>query len=211
MAKFKGRSGSLSGKIGPLVACRWREIDYLRSLPNRNPDTKNHPNIVAKNTRFQLASKFLSAFKDLIKIGYDNSGKQTSYNRAISNLLNTAFTDNYPDVYLDISKIQLSKGPIAEPLIENVTSTVEGRIDFAWTDNSGQDTANAPDKAILVAYCPEFGRAVYTIHGEIRTAESGTLEVPFFTGKQVHTWMAFVTDQNKVSNSVYAGMLTVAW
>lgn len=210
MAKFNGPSGSLSGKIGPLVACRWREIDYLRSLPNRDPETKNHPNIVAKNIKFKLASKFLSAFKDLIKIGYDNTGKQTSYNRAISNLLHTAVIDNYPDVYLDISKIQLSKGPIAEPLIDNVTSTVEGRIDFAWRDNSDQDTANATDKTILVAYCPELERAMYNIHGEFRTTESGTLEVPFFTGMQVHTWMAFITDENKVSNSVYAGMLTVA-
>lgn len=206
----KGMLGAVSGKVGPVVASRWRGIDYLRSMPTKNRKAITDLRVLAQRAKFQLVSKFLNAFAGLISIAYNNTGNQTAYNRALANLLDTAITGEYPDVKLDFTKVQLSKGSVADPVIDSVASTVAGKIDFTWRNDSGLGLAKASDKALLAAYCPDLGRAVYHMHGALRTAEEGSLNVSLFSGKQVHTWIAFMTDNNKVSNSVYAGMLTVA-
>ena len=65
------------------------------------------------------------------------------------------------------------------------------------------------DKVILVAYCEELNQTAY--HADIiRGAETGSLNVSGFSGKQVHTWISCISQDGKtLASSVYTGEVAV--
>jgi hypothetical protein len=61
-----------------------------------------------------------------------------------------------------------------------------------------------------VAYCPELEICIFTLSGGQRTSGGGILETSFFSGKLVHTWLAFTNAAGKKSSdSLYTGAVTV--
>ena len=82
----------------------------------------------------------------------------------------------------------------------------------AFTWDTGATVGTKPDdKAILLFYCPEFNKSVYTLSGPDRSAGTGALSLPGFGGKDVHTWMSFISaDGKEFSDSLYAGKVTLA-
>jgi len=104
----------------------------------------------------------------------------------------------------------VSRGDLPNALGPTATMGAGGILTYSWTDNSGVGIAKADDEAILVAYCPELKRAVYTTTGGRRDSLTGDLNVAAFSGKQVETYIAFISAVgNRTSISYFTGSHTV--
>ena len=63
---------------------------------------------------------------------------------------------------------------------------------------------------MLVVYSEDLGRAAYTLSGPARSAGTGLLTIPAFSGKQVQTWLSFISANGKeIADSVFTGQVTV--
>src|SRR5690606_10134837 len=110
MATFlKGINGAYSGKVGNVVGSRWRDVDYVRSLPRPSSKPASEAQL-AQRMRFALAVAFLSPIKDLLNLGFSDieQATATGYNVALSNLLRNGMAGDYPEVEIDYTKVQIS-------------------------------------------------------------------------------------------------------
>ena len=206
----KGILGGFSGKVGTVVSGNWKGVDYMRSLPVGNNSSSSAQ--VVQRTKFSLASKFLRSMKELLTISFSEfANKMTGPNSALAYTLKNAITGEYPDFKLDYSLALVSRGSLPNAAAPGASSTQPGEINFNWSDNTGMGSAKATDKAILVAYSPDFNQCIYTTAGAKRSEAAATLDVRAFSGKTVETWLAFISDKGKdVAPSVYTGKVIVA-
>lgn len=207
----QGVLGGFSGKVGNVVGGTWKGIDYMRIKPANvsNPRTAGQ---MDQRSKFALVLSFLQPMKNFLRVGFKNyAHKQTQFNGAMSyNLLN-GVTGAYPNYSIDYNRALVTRGGLVGALDPNAESPAPETIDFTWTDNSGSG-AEPTDKALLLAYNPSKGYAVYDTSGEERSSGSQTLTVPSdFSGDEVITFLGFISEDGKsVSNSAYVGTVTVA-
>ena len=84
-------------------------------------------------------------------------------------------------------------------------------ITFTWDDNTGEIGASALDKTLLVVYNPTQNQAVTVSQLAERADGTQTVTVPdSFSGDLVQCYMAFINVDGQVSNSAFAGAVTVA-
>jgi hypothetical protein len=207
----KGLFDGIQGKFANAIGSTWKGTPVLRSKPLRKKNRKTSELQKAVQAKFKLASDFVGAIRDLINVSFQSRPGEIKENIAVSRIITKAIGGVYPDLIIDYSAIEVSKGSCKEAMNPVAVSTEPGMIRFSWMDNTmlGKSTPN--DKAIMVAYCPDEGDALYTIGRATREDEEGTLNVRLFSGKQVHTWIAFLSAKDKsASDSRYTGMLTVA-
>ena len=97
---IQGLLGGFSGKVGPVVGCRWKNIYYIRSRAARvsNPNTERQQ---CQRGKFRTAVNFLKTILPFIQVGYRNyeQGK-SAYNAAISYLMHYAFAGNGQEAVL---------------------------------------------------------------------------------------------------------------
>jgi Family of unknown function (DUF6266) len=207
---IKGFLGGVSGKVGPVVGGNWKNKDYMRSRPRTRKTTS--PKIDAQRARFALAAKFLRTMRELLVVTFPEfSNAMTGRNNAVSHLLKKAITGDYPDFSIKYSEVIIARGAMTKPIAFPTTSAEPGKISFKWTDDTGTGSAKADDKSILVAYCESLERCIYTTSGSPRNAATASLDVSLFSGKEVQTWIAFISANGKdVSDSFFTGAVTVA-
>lgn len=207
----KGILGGFSGTVGTVVGGRWKGIDYIRSKSGSRRSASS-PKQKVQQARFKLVNSFLQTMAELVKIGFlDFAIGQTGRNHALSYNLENAVTGIYPNLALDFSQVLVTRGSKL-PNVANPTATAAGvgAVGFNWQDNSGSGKAGPNDKAILVVYCPALRKTEYTTAGPVRSAGSGSISIPEFSGQQVHTWLSFIAENEKdVATSIYTGMLSV--
>ena len=70
---IQGLLGGFSGKVGPVVGCRWKNIYYIRSHAARvsNPNTERQQ---CQRGKFRTAVNFLKTILPFIQVGYRNYG-----------------------------------------------------------------------------------------------------------------------------------------
>jgi hypothetical protein len=123
--------------------------------------------------------------------------------------MSLALTGIYPNLALSYPHVLVSKGRL--PGAESAKATVKnGIIHFSFADNSTDGIAAANDTAILVAWAPDLQRAVFTLYGGFRKDKKAVLNVAFFKGYSVETWIGFLSaDEKDASDSVYTGRVIV--
>jgi hypothetical protein len=206
----KGILSDFSGKVGTVVGSSWKGINYMRSLPKFKKNRKVSEAQQGQQLKFTMASDFIGAFSPLFNTSYQRSEKKTGRNAALSNVIAMAIVGDYPNFSIDYSKVVIAKGSLKKGDNPTASSVSAGKLLFTWADNSGMGTATEGDKAILVAYCPETNDAIFTVSGPNRLAATAELDMPFFSGKRVHTWIAFRSPDGKLTaNSVYTGEVQV--
>lgn len=202
--------GSLSGKVGSVVASRWRGIEYFRSkgAPMKKAFT---PAQKEQQARFALVGRFMKAFGHLFGFSYETkSPRMTGRNIAFSELIKNAVVGSFPNYEIDYSKVKISSGTLAEVENGSVSSNTTGVVSFSWVDNSGSIGASSADKAILAVYCPALDRAVVNTAGPNRNVGTGDLIVSAFSNEEIHAWISFSSDDGKqIANSTYLGKVTV--
>jgi hypothetical protein len=203
---INGLFGPISGTLGPLVFCDYKRYNLIR-LRSTKKRTESTPAQKAQEARIRIASKFLHGLKGLLNITYKQYGsKMSPRDAAMSELLRHAITGTYPDLEINYAKVILAKGSSVVPVYANCESKEPGMAHFSWENPYG---LGEEDTCILVAHCPDVGKSVYQLHGPPRSNRWAALQVPFFKGKLVHTWIAFKNAKGDVSDSFYAGTITV--
>ncbi len=156
----QGILGGFSGKVGPVVGSRWKNICYIRSLAARvsNPNTARQR---CQRGKFRTVVGFLKTILPYIQIGFSGyEQNKSAYNAAVSYLMCHAFTGGGVDAVLDFGKVRVSRGSLT-PAAGASVGRQGGRVVFAWSDNSGEGDAAADDVALLLVYNKKRGDAVY--------------------------------------------------
>jgi hypothetical protein len=125
--------------------------------------------------------------------------------------IRNALTGTYPNTAIDYPNALVARGNLAGVLNQVASSTVAGTVKFDWEDNSGEVGASALDKTLLVVYNPTQNQAVTVNQLAERADATQTVTVPdSFSGDLCECYMAFISAEGVVSNSAFAGAVTVA-
>ena len=156
-----------------------------------------------------MASEFIKPFSRLFKYSFQKSPTQTGRNSALGIVLTKAISDTYPNLAIDYSKVVVAKGSLDQVHNPAAVSIEVGKLRFNWTvDLSMGDTM---DKAILVVYHAESGKLFFTLDGATRESGESVLDLPYFSGKQVHTWISFRSPEGQlIADSTYTGIVEVS-
>lgn len=212
MAIFnKGILGGFSGKAGSVIGANWKGRTIMRSLPSKRSNRTLTQAQMDQQEKFKLIVSFLAGMSDFLKIGFVGQASRVSgFNVACSYNLQRAVTGLSSPFSIDFSLSLVSQGALPNAGSPAALAAAGNQVVFNWTDNSGVGRANATDKVMLVVYCPETGRSVYTTGGAARSGLTHTLDASVFAGKEVETWIAFRSADGKlVSDSVYVGHITL--
>jgi hypothetical protein len=130
-------------------------------------------------------------------------------NIALSHLLLEAIAGNYPNYYINWSKILISKGYLNHPISSKAIGK-QRKIVFSWEMNTSLN-ACFYDRSVLMVYCPAARQCVYTIYGPTRNTCEATIDASDFSGETVHTYLAFISEDGKrLSNSYYTGQIKIS-
>jgi hypothetical protein len=207
----KGILGNFTGKVGTVIGSNWKSINYMKSLPGKRKGMPSSAQ-VEQQLKFALMLRFHEAFQSLLTLTFANSSKNmTPANYAMGHNIKLAIKGDYPEFSIDYHKVLLSKGKLQPVGGASVEGNGAGKIKFSWIDNSDEyGFSNTDDKAVLIAYCAETNRAVYSLNNGTRSLGTAIMNVSLFGGKDVETWIAFVNeDGTKFSDSVYLGNVMV--
>ncbi|HMJ47159.1 MAG TPA: DUF6266 family protein [Ferruginibacter sp.] len=212
MGKYqKGINGSFRGLIGTAVGSKWNGIEYMRSRPARSgkpPSQKQR----MQHARFSLVQRFVSSMGSLFSFSFDGAGNgKSGANIAFTQIYRNALSGLYPTYGLDYAQALVSKGGLLNAGAPAASAAGNGMIKVTWTDNSGVAYANATDKSIIVVHCPGLQKSTYSLDGATRSSGLDTINVNAFTGKTVHTWLTFISDDEaEIATSVYTGEVVVS-
>jgi hypothetical protein len=182
----------------------------MRSLPTISKNRKQTFAQEVQKAKFSTAQGFLRNFGPLLTTSFQEVAGLTPRNEALAIVLNQAIGGIYPNLMIDYGLLLVSKGSLKKPVNPNVASTQPGKLTFTWTDDTGSGNAKAGDKAILVAYDEQYGDVIFITDGAARSSRHAELDADFFSGKPVHTWFGFISENGKLrSDSTYTGVITV--
>lgn len=203
--------GGFSGKVGNVVGGSWKGIDYMRSVGARRSTTITQRQ-KEQQMKFGLIAKFQQPLTKLLARSFRSFAvKMTGANSAMSYNLRNAITGVYPAFAIDYSLVLISRGDMPNALNPKATAAAAGMVNFTWGNNAGSGRAKDNDRSILVAYCADMQQCIYTDAGPDRSAGAGSLDLSMFAGKQVQTWVGFLSDDGReTATSVFTGQLLVS-
>jgi hypothetical protein len=207
----QGILGGFSGKVGNVVGGSWKGIDTMRVMPASVANPQTTPQLVQRQ-KFSIVMAFLQPLSEFLKTGFkDYAVKKTEINAAMSYNINYAVTGAYPAQTVDYPNVLVSRGPLPSAMNPAVASTVAGRVDFTWDNNSTETGAAATDRSLLVVYNPVRHQVVTDSEQAQRSAGSRNVTVPdSYTGDTVECYIAFINTTGDISSSRYAGNVAVA-
>jgi hypothetical protein len=200
----------LLGKLVPVT-------NYGRAAENIFAPAKANK---SRNTSFQrttqrekikVCNEFTRAFsgKNFFNKTFPCYNKPgTGINKAINIIMDVGITGSYPHSRISYPQVLVSKGLL--PGAENAAAAdnEEHNILFSWTDNTGNGTAKATDKVILVAYFPAAKKAIYSVDAALRKDCRAYLETTAMEGYNAETWIGFISeDEEDAANSRYTGTI----
>lgn len=206
-----GALGGFSGKVGSVVGCRWKDVDYIRSLPRVNKKRKPTPAQVAARAKFTFLNTWLKKLTSFVAVGFNNySGRMTGMQAAHS-CNAKAVTGVYPDFSLDFSVVKVSHGDLQGANDVTVMASAPGELHFSWSPDIIQRKAHGDDQAMLLAYVPEKEVAFYTVGGAHRAKGMDSLEIGHgFSGTAAEVYVAFISyDRKRISESQYIGQVSL--
>lgn len=195
----------ITGSVGNLVYYKRNGKQYVRTKPVKKNKTIS-PAQALNHKKFKTVNEFAKSLSFLLTATMPSKKDMSASNFFVSHVMKHTTIDN-STVKIDYRQILVSQGRLKPALKGKVTSTA-GNVIFKWAGYNCHDTNNWKDKAIMVVYCEDLNRCIYSINCIDRRNGIGYLPVPKFKGHEVHTWLAFISADGKlVSNSIYTGGL----
>jgi len=206
----QGILGGLSGKVGNIIGGSWKGIDYIRLKPSSvaNPRTEGQVN---KRNKFTATLEFLQPNIEFVREGYkEYAVKQTTFNAAMSEVLNNAIEGTAPNFTVNYAKALLSKGGLKGMLNGAFDVSIGTQINFSWSNNSNEINASTDDRMIFSVYNPLKKESLVGYGGS--RVDGATIKVlpSNFSGDLVHVYTAFKSVSGVISNRTYLGSGTVA-
>jgi hypothetical protein len=210
--QLKGPLGAFRGKVGSIIGSVVKGRNIITSLHTKSskPPTKAQ---LDQRTKFGLVASFLSYFSDLIEIGFSaQTSVGSTMNAAVSYNLKYAITGTSPDFSINYSELSFSRGKLTGPKDSEVEAFPDAKLRFTWTANNAALKLTDPtDQLLILVYNPGRDEVITAIRVATRSALTYTLQLPQeFSGEEVYNYMAFVSTDGRVSNSIYAGAVSVS-
>ena len=199
----QGILGGFSGKVGPIVGCRWKSIFYIRSRAARvsNPNTLLQQ---CQRGKFRSTVNFLKTILSFVQVGFGNCDhNKSAYNAAVSYQMRYAFAGEGASARLDFRKVRVSMGSLT-PASGASVRVSRGGATFTWADNTGEGDADGTDTAMLLVYNKLRGQSCFLLSAASRSQRSGFLRLPQgWESEELAVYLAFRSaDGERVSNSV---------
>ena len=207
----KGYMGGFKGILGTAVGSKWKSKSVIKSRPPAKRTTPSTELQLQQQAKFKLLITFLKPIRTLLNLTLKKpaGGDMSGHNMAFS-INKNAITGLYPAFSMDYSKVLLSQGSLENADAPSAASTASGKLVFTWTDNSDGENTLISDTAFVAAYCEEKKRWVQKQQIATRNAGSCSLDVAAFSGKQVQTYIGFMSaDRKKISDSIYTGIVNI--
>lgn len=207
--QLKGPLGAFSGKVGSIIGSVVKGRNIITSLHTKSSKapTKAQDD---QRKKFGLVTAFLSYFSDLIEIGFGNySTVGSAMNAAVAYNLKHAITGSFSINYAELS---FSRGKLTGPKNSAVEALPDAKLRFTWTANSAALKLTDPtDQLLILVYNPARDEVTTGINVAVRSMLTYTLQLPDdFSGGEVYCYMAFAGIDGRVSNSIYAGAISVS-
>ncbi|MBD1431253.1 hypothetical protein H8B06_00310 [Sphingobacterium sp. DN00404] len=133
MARVKnGVNGTVSGKVGSSVFCKWKDIYYVRSLPRIKKKRKPTLGQQKNQSKFAFMQESLSSIVRFVRLGFmQYAPNRTGHNSAMSyNLRESVIVEN--GCYrLDYEKFAISRG-LPSPVSSAEFHQESGHIIIRW-------------------------------------------------------------------------------
>lgn len=202
-----GILGGFSGKLGTVIGSCWKRLEIMRSRPRKRKDNPTPEQLQAR-AKLSLMGAFLKRFSDVLRKTFSGDN-MSGTNIALKYNIDNAISGSYPSYSINYPNVRLAHGDLfpPDPITTTATAGSAGEVVFNWNDNTAA-YAKDTDTAVVIAYCPDLDRAIYDFTAAKRSDATTTLNAVSFSGKMVHTWMAFISKAD-VSESRYCGSLTV--
>ncbi len=124
--------------------------------------------------------------------------------------MKNAITGLHPELAVDYPMVLLGRGDLPNAASQSAASSMEGKLDFKWIDNSGKGKALATDKAFVAAYNQELNKWKFSLDAAVRSAGLCSIDATDFKGKAVHTYIGFISADGKdVTDSLYTGLVNL--
>lgn len=134
---------------------------------------------------------------------------KTEFQCAVSYNVSNAVSGVYPDYTLHYNLVSVGRGTLPNAVLpEAKPGDAPGEIRFIWADNTGIGTAAATDTAIAVMYLVNEKRWARVPQDARRSDCSTAHRFTSYKGT-VHTWLTFVSDNEKASDSIYTGAVVL--
>lgn len=213
MGKYtQGILGAFYGKVGTVIGSSWRGINYMRSLTPKRGNAGASNKQLEQQARFALITAFLKNIKPMLEIGFKNYAiGKTGYNSAHSYNLKNAISGTMPNLEVDFSMVLVSRGDLPAATTLSAVSSATGKLNLAWTDNTGKGKAQATDQLMLVVFCPSLEESVYDLFGATRGDQTLVYDLPVeFSGETIEVYTSWISeDRKEVATSKYAGSVVV--
>lgn len=206
-----GVHGSVSGKVGSVVYCTWKDIPYVRSRPHRKK-SKKPTDLQKKNrTKFSFMQEHISRILPFVRIGFTSwDPKRTGHNSAMSYNLRAAILETDTGYTLDYAHFAFAQGH-GSPIIETNISQLEHGYLIQWSyDEALAKQNDLTSYRSLILFYPEDVRAPAqgTLVGACLDEKRDLVSIPDQQkGICYHAYLAFfkVDGSNQTMDSIYMG------
>ena len=206
MAKLRMNGQGWSGVVGTVVLCRWRGIEYMRSLPGYKYDRKSSKQLLQRE-KLSLCHKFVSSALTTVRIGYATQAiGKSAYNACLSQQMRQAISVENGVVQLDYRKALLGEGPLA--VAQQVVCQIEkNQLMVSWNTGTKDGNASVDDKLILVLYDPNRATSLQWQGVALRQDGEVLLTLPSeWIARELHCFMGFQNQKGSCcSNIVHVG------
>lgn len=209
-ATGKGILDNFNGAVGTVVGSTWKGRAVMKSRPGRRKNKNFTEAQLDTHAKLRAVVAHMQSMSALVAESFtDVSGAKTEFNAAVSYAYNNALTGSYPNYELDFTKIKVSSGKLLPA--QTSSAVLDGNnIRFTWSTETVARQTNPLDTVIMVAYCPADHLCFFNMTTIPRLTGGATLNVDYFKGKLVHTYIGFISEKgDKASISKYTGQFTV--
>ncbi|MGV3705098.1 MAG: DUF6266 family protein [Arcticibacter sp.] len=204
MATYKnGLHGPFSGKVGPTIGSKWRDIDYFKSRsskPAKAPTAKQ----LALRARFKTVNTFLNMVNAAVQMAFiHNPGRMTGRNAAQSHILTKAWKATPDGGDIDYPNVLISFGDLA-PVKDTAIEVMPDGIRITWNKKE------ANSEQMIICLIDEQEELWFNNIAEVnRHAGEYTLNLGNYKGPfNFHVYIGTVSnDRKRASNSLYLGCI----
>jgi hypothetical protein len=205
MAKIDNLFDTGRGTLANLVYYKLNGIGIVRSKPGHFKDAKS-PAQLAQRQRLQVVNDFLRPFLKLIRISFiPEIAGRTARSEAQSYIMRNALAGEYPDIFVDKSKVLLSRGPLPLPESATVTAQPEGLL-IKWQNGPEAESRHKNDTLVVMALWANAGSGDYQFTGVSRSDSQYLWKPALHKGNDAvpDVWIAFRNiGQTEMSDSMW--------